>query len=50
MSPIIPAAEVAPLVFQMLVDSVETVYEGSPKEEKDLAVYHILVALSRPLQ
>jgi hypothetical protein len=44
---IIPAAEVAPMVHQLLVDSVESEYKGSPQEEKDLAVYHILETLSR---
>jgi hypothetical protein len=47
MTSIIPAAEVAPMVYQLLVDTVESEYEGSPQEEKDLAVYHILEALSR---
>jgi len=44
---IIPAAQVGPMVYQLLVDSVESEYKGSPQEEKDLAVYHILESLSR---
>ena len=44
---IIPAADVAPMVYQMLVQTVENEYKGSTQEEKEQALRHILDAISR---
>ena len=44
---IIPAADVAPMIYQMLVQAVENEYEGSTQEEKEQALRHIFDAISR---
>jgi hypothetical protein len=40
---IIPAADVAPMIYRMLVQAVENEYEGSTQEEKEQALRHIVL-------
>lgn len=42
----IKANEVAGIVYKMLVDAVEDEYKGSTAEEKEQALYRILVAMA----
>ena len=44
---IIPADQVGTVVYNQLVASVEKTMEGASQEEKNLALYHILEAMSR---
>lgn len=43
----IPADQVGVVFYDTLVASVEKNMEGASQEEKDLAMYHILEAISR---
>ena len=44
---IIPADQVGTVVYNQLVASVERTMEDASQEEKNLALYHILEAMSR---